>query len=55
MSLKASLPFSKTRRLRVDAGLRLQEVGMIKTTPEKLMARGTDWRFLNEMKKEMKT
>ncbi len=36
-------------------GLRLQEVGMIKTTPQKLIAQGTDWRFLNELKKEMKT
>jgi len=35
-------------------GLRLQEVGMIKTTPQKLIARGTDWRFLNELKKELK-
>ena len=36
-------------------GLRLQEVGMIKTTPQKLIAQGTDWRFLNEIKKELKT
>ena len=35
-------------------GLRLQEVGMIKTTPNNLIARGTDWRFLNELKKELK-
>ena len=34
--------------------LRLHEVGMIKSTPEKLIARGTDWRFLNELKKELK-
>ena len=37
----------------VDA-LRLHEVGMIKTTPQKLLAQGTDWRFLNELKKELK-
>jgi NitT/TauT family transport system substrate-binding protein len=35
-------------------GLRLQEVGMIKTTPQKLIAQGTDWRFLNELRKELK-
>jgi NitT/TauT family transport system substrate-binding protein len=34
--------------------LRLQEAGMIKSTPQKLIAQGTDWRFLNELKKELK-
>jgi NitT/TauT family transport system substrate-binding protein len=34
--------------------LRLHEVGMIKSTPQKIIAEGTDWRFLNEIKKEMK-
>ena len=34
--------------------LRLREVGMIKSTPQKLIAQGTDWRFLNELKKELK-
>ncbi len=35
-------------------GLRLYEVGMIKTHPNELIARGTDWRFVNELKKELK-
>ena len=35
-------------------GLRLQEVGMIKSTPQKLIGQGTNWRFLNELKKELK-
>ena len=34
--------------------LRLRELGMIKTTPQKIIAQCTDWRFLNELKKEMK-
>jgi NitT/TauT family transport system substrate-binding protein len=34
--------------------LRLQEAGMIKSTPQKIIAQGTDWRFLNELKKELK-
>jgi NitT/TauT family transport system substrate-binding protein len=34
--------------------LRLHEVGMIKSSPNKLIAQGTDWRFLNELKKELK-
>jgi NitT/TauT family transport system substrate-binding protein len=34
--------------------LRLHEVGMVKTSPQKIIAQGTDWRFLNELKKELK-
>jgi NitT/TauT family transport system substrate-binding protein len=34
--------------------LRLQEVGMIKSSPQKIIAEGTDWRFLNELKRELK-
>jgi NitT/TauT family transport system substrate-binding protein len=34
--------------------LRLHEVGMIKTSPQKILAQGTDWRFLKELKKELK-
>ena len=35
-------------------GVRLHEAGLIKTSPQKLIAQGTDWRFLNELKREMK-
>jgi NitT/TauT family transport system substrate-binding protein len=34
--------------------LRLQEVGLIKSSPQKVLAEGTDWRFLNELKRELK-
>jgi hypothetical protein len=34
--------------------LRLHEVGMIKSSPQKIISQGTDWRFLNELKKELK-
>jgi NitT/TauT family transport system substrate-binding protein len=34
--------------------LRLREAGIIKSTPQKIIAQGTDWRFLNELKKELK-
>ena len=34
--------------------LRLHEAGMIKASPKKTIAQGTDWRFLNELKKELK-
>jgi NitT/TauT family transport system substrate-binding protein len=35
--------------------LRLHEVGMIKSSPNKIIADGTDWRVLNELKRELKT
>jgi NitT/TauT family transport system substrate-binding protein len=34
--------------------LRLREAGMVKGTPQKILAQGTDWRFLNELRKELK-
>jgi NitT/TauT family transport system substrate-binding protein len=34
--------------------LRLHEAGMIKSSPQKLIAQGTDWRFLTELKRELK-
>ena len=34
--------------------LRLHEAGLIKSSPQKILADGTDWRFLNELKKELK-
>jgi NitT/TauT family transport system substrate-binding protein len=34
--------------------LRLHEAGMLKSTSQKIIARGTDWRFLNELKQELK-
>ena len=34
--------------------LRLHEAGMIKSSPQKIIAQGTDWRFLRELKKELK-
>lgn len=35
--------------------LRMNEVEMIKNSPQKIIAQGTDWRFLRELKKELKT
>ena len=35
-------------------GLRMHELGMIKSPPQKLIAEHTDWRFLNELKRELK-
>ena len=35
--------------------LRLKEIGLISSTPDTIIAEGTDWRFLNELKRELKT
>jgi NitT/TauT family transport system substrate-binding protein len=34
--------------------LRMHELGMIKSSPKQIIANGTDWRFLNEVKRELK-
>ena len=34
--------------------LRLRKAGMIKSTPNKILADGSDWRFWNELKRELK-
>jgi NitT/TauT family transport system substrate-binding protein len=34
--------------------LRLHETGFVKSTPQKIIADGTDWRFLDELKRELK-
>jgi NitT/TauT family transport system substrate-binding protein len=45
--------FNPEDTLRFHA-LRLREVGMIKSDPNRLIAQGTDWRYLNELRKELK-
>jgi NitT/TauT family transport system substrate-binding protein len=53
------LPYDKWRdydpedSLRFYA-LRMREAGMTKSSPQKIIADGTDWRFLNELKRELK-
>jgi NitT/TauT family transport system substrate-binding protein len=34
--------------------LRLYELGIIKSTPQNIIAESTDWRFFNELKSELK-
>jgi NitT/TauT family transport system substrate-binding protein len=53
------LPYAKWREYEPEDtvrfyALRLQEAGMIKSTPQKIIGQGTDWRFLNELKRELK-
>jgi NitT/TauT family transport system substrate-binding protein len=35
--------------------LRLREAGIIKSSPSRIIAQGTDWRFFNELKQELKS
>jgi NitT/TauT family transport system substrate-binding protein len=35
--------------------LRMHEAGFIKQSPQKLISQGTDWRFLIELKRELRT
>ena len=54
------LPYDKWREYDVEDtvrfyALRLHEAGFIKSSPQKIIADGTDWHFLNELKRELKT
>jgi NitT/TauT family transport system substrate-binding protein len=59
LQVMRELPYGKWREydpedtLRFYA-LRLHEAGMLKSSPQKLIAQGTDWRFLNELRRELK-
>ncbi len=53
------MPYEKWREYDAEDtmrfyALRLHEAGMIKSSPQKIIAEGTDWRFLNELKRELK-
>ena len=60
LELLTSIPFGAWRdydpedTIRFYA-LRLLEAGLIKSSPQKLIAESTDWRFLNELKRELKS
>ena len=53
------IPYGKWREFSPEDAvrfyaLRMREVGILKSTPKEIIARGTDWRFLNELKSELK-
>lgn len=59
LQMLKEIPYGKWREYNPEDtvrfyALRLHEAGMIKSNPQKIIAEGTDWRFLNELKKEMK-
>lgn len=53
------IPYGKWREYEPEDtvrfySLRLHEIGLIKSSPQKIIAQGTDWRFWKELKKELK-
>jgi NitT/TauT family transport system substrate-binding protein len=55
----SELPYDKWREYDAEDtirfyALRLHEAGMIKSSPQKIIADGTDWHFLDELKRELK-
>lgn len=59
LQLMKDLPYGKWRDYDPEDtvrfyGLRLHEIGMIKSHPKQLIAEGTDWQFLTALKKELK-
>jgi NitT/TauT family transport system substrate-binding protein len=55
----SDIPFAKWREYDAEDSirfyaLRMRDAGMIKSSPQKIIADGTDWRFLNELKRELK-
>ena len=59
LQVMQDLPYGKWRDYNPEDtvrfyALRLHEAGMVKSSPQKLIAEGTDWRFFNELKKELK-
>lgn len=59
LQILREIPFDRWREYNHEDtvrfyALRLHEVDIIKKTPLQIIAQGTDWRFLNELKKELK-
>jgi NitT/TauT family transport system substrate-binding protein len=55
----SELPYDKWREYDAEDtirfyALRLHEAGFVKSSPQKIISEGTDWRFLNELKRELK-
>jgi NitT/TauT family transport system substrate-binding protein len=59
LQMLTDLPYDKWREYDAEDtvrfyALRLYEAGMIKSDPKKIIADSTEWRFLNELKSELK-
>ena len=59
LQLMKELPYGRWRDYNPEDtirfyALRLREAGLIRASPQTIIARGTDWRFLEELKRELK-
>jgi NitT/TauT family transport system substrate-binding protein len=55
----SDIPYNNWRDFDIEDSLRfyalrMREAGLITSTPQQIIAKGTDWRFLNELKRELK-
>jgi NitT/TauT family transport system substrate-binding protein len=55
----SEIPYDKWREYDAEDtiryyALRMRDAGFIKSSPQKIITEGTDWRFLNELKRELK-
>jgi NitT/TauT family transport system substrate-binding protein len=59
LQMLKEIPYGKWREYDPEDAVRfyalwMREVSMIKSSPQKIITQGTDWRFLNELKRELK-
>jgi NitT/TauT family transport system substrate-binding protein len=59
LQMLKELPYGRWREFEPEDAvrfysLRLREAGVIKSSPNKIIADGTDWRFFNQLKRELK-
>ena len=59
LQMLKEIPYGKWREYDPEDAVRfyalwMRDAGMIKSSPQRIIAQGTDWRFLNELKKELK-
>jgi NitT/TauT family transport system substrate-binding protein len=53
------IPYARSREYDAEDtirfyALRLREAGFIRNTPNRIIAEGTDWRFIEELRRELK-
>jgi NitT/TauT family transport system substrate-binding protein len=56
---RSAIPYDRWREYDPEdtvrcCALRLYELGMIKSTPQKIIPENTDWRFFHHLKRELK-
>ena len=55
----SDIPYNNWRDFDIEESLRfyalrMRDAGLITATPQQIIAKGTDWRFLDELKRELK-